>query len=118
MKKYFSMRTSLLLFSLSGLALTLGGCTSSNGIKPEPTPSVSIQPSTQAISHPQPEAAPVTPVKKEQVDLSQKSQSFIDGKNDGCATAKGRYTKDSARYNSNSQYNEGWFYGRRSCQAH
>ena len=118
MKKYFSMRTSLVLFSLWGLAFTLGGCTSSSGIQPAPPPpSVSIQP-TPPVPKPQPEAVAATPVKKEQVDLSQKSQSFIDGKKDGCATAKGRYTKDSARYNGDSEYNEGWFYGRRSCQAH
>ena len=108
MKKY------LLLLSLSGLVLIVSGCTSSQRLQPAAplAPSVSAVPAVQT-------PAPVKPsVKKETVDLSQKSQVFIDGKNDGCATAKGKYTKNSALYNANADYSEGWFYGRRSCQRH
>lgn len=107
MKKY------LLLLSLSGLSLIISGCTPST--TPQPTaPSVPTQNTIQT----QPEAIQATTVERETVDLSQKSPAFHSGMNDGCATAKGKYSKDSARYNSDTQYNEGWFYGRRSCQPH
>ena len=112
MKKY------LLLLSLSGLALMVSGCTSSQTALPAPVP-LSSAPSYPEGSLKVAVKAPVnTAIKEETVDLSQKSQVFIDGKNDGCATAKGKYTKNSALYNANADYSEGWFYGRRSCQRH
>jgi len=78
--------------SLIGALFLLLGCTPKN-----PTPMDLAQ----------------TPVQK--VDLSNKSQAFKDGFNDGCETAKGNYTKDSSRFKSDPEYNEGWFAGRSSC---
>ena len=49
-------------------------------------------------------------------ELSQKSPSFRDGYNDGCTTAHGEYTKNSDRFNSDSEYHDGWFAGRSACQ--
>ena len=43
------------------------------------------------------------------------SPSFKQGSYDGCATAKGEYTKKSETFRSNADYQNGWFYGRRNC---
>ncbi len=51
-----------------------------------------------------------------QVDLSQKSPSFREGYEAGCQTAGGDYNKSSERFNSDSEYHEGWFAGRSACQ--
>jgi len=40
---------------------------------------------------------------------------FRVGMEDGCATAKGEYSKNSERFRTNRDYHEGWFYGRRKC---
>jgi hypothetical protein len=66
-----------------------------------------------APKNPTPMDLASTPVPK--VDLTNKSQDFKDGYRDGCQTAQGNYTKDSSRFKSNPEYNEGWFAGRSSC---
>ena len=43
------------------------------------------------------------------------SPSFKQGNKDGCATAKGSYTKNSKSFKGNADYQDGWFYGRRHC---
>jgi len=43
------------------------------------------------------------------------TSSFKQGSQDGCATSKGTYTKNSNSFNNNKDYNDGWFYGRRKC---
>ena len=98
------------ILALSALTLILSACTSA----PEPRPG-----QTTSIDVPQ-EERPDTKVavQEEHVDLSQKSQSFHSGMNDGCATAKGKYTKDAEHFKQEADYGEGWFYGRRKCQAH
>ena len=106
MKKY------LILLSLSGLSLVISGC----GSAPQPAPQVSTPPAPQVNSSPI--AVQSEPVQTETVDLSQKSQMFHSGMNDGCTTAKGKYSKDSTSYNDGSEYKDGWFYGRRKCQPH
>ena len=105
MKKY------LVLLSLSGLSLIISGCGSTPQVAVPSQPIVVQTP--VAVQTPQPEA-----VKTETVDLTQKSQMFHSGMNDGCATAKGKYSKNSASYNDGSEYKDGWFYGRRKCQPH
>jgi len=40
---------------------------------------------------------------------------FTSGMQDGCATAKGEYSKNSERFRTNRDYHEGWFYGRKKC---
>ena len=40
---------------------------------------------------------------------------FKAGMNDGCATANGTYTKNSELFRNNNEYQEGWFYGRKTC---
>jgi len=50
------------------------------------------------------------------MDTHGKSAEFIRGAEDGCATANGDYTKDHEAFNTNVQYHEGWFAGRRYCQ--
>ena len=40
---------------------------------------------------------------------------FQAGYTAGCATAKGNYTKDSERFNTERDYHEGWFEGRKRC---
>ncbi len=49
--------------------------------------------------------------------LSQKSPAYQEGYKAGCKTAQGEYTKSSERFNNDSEYHEGWFAGRSSCQA-
>jgi len=44
-----------------------------------------------------------------------KTPSFIIGQHDGCKTAQGEYTKDSERFQNDTEYHEGWFEGRRQC---
>lgn len=41
--------------------------------------------------------------------------SFAEGKKDGCATATGNYTKNSDAFNTDTDYKNGWFYGRKNC---
>jgi hypothetical protein len=43
------------------------------------------------------------------------SPSFNQGKKDGCATATGDYMKNSEMFKENSDYQNGWFYGRKHC---
>ena len=43
------------------------------------------------------------------------SPSFNQGNKDGCATASGEYTKNSNAFKRNSDYQNGWFYGRKNC---
>lgn len=43
------------------------------------------------------------------------SPSFKQGNHDGCATAKGEYTKNSSAFKGNSDYQDGWYYGRKHC---
>jgi outer membrane lipoprotein-sorting protein len=44
-----------------------------------------------------------------------KSESFMQGQNDGCTTATGEYTKNSELFNNQSDYAQGWFTGRKNC---
>jgi len=41
--------------------------------------------------------------------------SFKQGNVDGCTTAKGNYTKNSEMFRGNTDYQDGWFYGRKNC---
>ena len=41
--------------------------------------------------------------------------SFKKGKLDGCSTATGEYTKDSDAFKGDTDYKNGWFYGRKNC---
>ena len=43
------------------------------------------------------------------------SPSFKQGNKDGCATATGEYTKNSASFKGNADYQDGWYYGRKHC---
>jgi len=43
------------------------------------------------------------------------SPSFKQGKQDGCTTATGDYTKDSDTFKIDTDYKNGWFYGRKNC---
>ena len=49
------------------------------------------------------------------VDMAKQSPSFQNGATAGCETAKGAYTKDHDAFNSDMEYQEGWFYGRKKC---
>jgi len=44
-----------------------------------------------------------------------KSESFMLGHKDGCATATGEYTKNSDAFRTDKAYYEGWFDGRKNC---
>ena len=41
--------------------------------------------------------------------------SFKQGKQDGCTTATGDYTKDGDAFKIDTDYKNGWFYGRKNC---
>ncbi len=43
------------------------------------------------------------------------SPSFKSGSQDGCATANGTYTKNSASFNNDKEYQNGWYAGRKNC---
>lgn len=43
------------------------------------------------------------------------SPSFNAGSQDGCATATGNYSKNSTAFNNDTEYHNGWFYGRKKC---
>ena len=47
--------------------------------------------------------------------VNAQTPSFKAGSQDGCATANGAYTKNSASFNSDKDYQNGWFYGRKKC---
>ena len=100
------------IIAVSALTLILSACTP----QPEAPSHVEIVPnqSPQVEEH-----TPTTVTQNEEhIDLSQKSQTFHSGMNAGCSTAKGKYSKDSTRFSGEADYKEGWFYGRRKCQAH
>jgi len=50
------------------------------------------------------------------MNLNNKSKSYVKGANDGCSTAEGHYVKNHSAFNNNSDYNEGWWAGRRNCE--
>ena len=99
----------LTLVYLATATLFFTACTSTSA--PKPTPVEVVKPKVVT------EAKPVAQ-NEESIDLSQKSGTFHSGMNDGCSTAKGKYSKDSARFSGEADYKEGWFYGRRKCQTH
>jgi major membrane immunogen (membrane-anchored lipoprotein) len=47
--------------------------------------------------------------------VNAQTPSFKAGSQDGCATASGAYTKNSASFNNDKDYQNGWFYGRKKC---
>jgi len=49
------------------------------------------------------------------ITLQRQTPSFRNGTKDGCATAHGKYTKNHKAFKNNSEYKNGWFYGRRRC---
>ena len=55
------------------------------------------------------------PVPKAKPDYSNRSASFQSGAADGCKTASGVYTKSSHTFNSDKEYHDGWFAGRKNC---
>lgn len=44
-----------------------------------------------------------------------KSLMYTQGETDGCTTAQGSYTKNSENFRNNTDYQEGWFSGRKNC---
>ena len=51
------------------------------------------------------------------VNMNNKSLSFQNGAKAGCATANGEYTKNHEAFNSDMEYQNGWFYGRQKCNS-
>ena len=51
------------------------------------------------------------------VNIENKSPSFQNGAKAGCATANGEYTKNHEAFNSDMDYQNGWFYGRQKCNS-
>jgi outer membrane biogenesis lipoprotein LolB len=47
--------------------------------------------------------------------VNAQTPSFKAGSQDGCATASGAYTKNSASFSNDKDYQNGWFYGRKKC---
>ena len=47
--------------------------------------------------------------------MNAQTPSFKTGSQDGCATANGAYTKNSASFNNDKDYQDGWFHGRKKC---
>ncbi|NOR55479.1 MAG: hypothetical protein GQ531_04670 [Sulfurovum sp.] len=41
--------------------------------------------------------------------------NFKAGQADGCNTAQGAYTKNSESFQTDKEYQDGWFYGRKHC---
>ncbi|HIP17925.1 MAG TPA: hypothetical protein EYG78_01140 [Sulfurovum sp.] len=99
------MYSSINMISLAILSLFFSACTSSTVPTPKPLP-VQVQPTE--IKN--------VPSRNDKIDITQKSPLFHAAVTDGCATAKGKYTKDSTLFNSDIDYKDGWFYGRRKCQ--
>jgi hypothetical protein len=56
------------------------------------------------------------PAPRKPMDTHGKSRFYVKGAEDGCATANGDYTKNHEAFNTNIEYHEGWFAGRRYCQ--
>lgn len=102
----------LTLTAMATATLFFTACTSSTVPVPAPPPVSQAEIAKKPVP-----SKPVVP-KEASLDLSQKSESFHSGMNDGCSTAKGKYKKSSASFSSDADYKEGWFYGRRKCQAH
>ncbi len=84
--------TTIKIILFMGLILLLTACGSSRKRSPQPQP---YRP----------------------LDLRGQSESFISGANDGCETAHEKYKKDHEAFNNDFEYNEGWWAGRRNCEA-
>lgn len=50
------------------------------------------------------------------LDLTGKTEEYRRGAGDGCDTAVSKYTKDHDAFNTNIEYYNGWFAGRRNCE--
>ena len=114
------MYRSINIISLAILSLFFSACTSSTVPTPKPLPG-QVQPTEikNVPSRPgqvQPTEIKNVPSRNDKIDITQKSPLFHAAITDGCATAKGKYTKDSTLFNSDIDYKDGWFYGRRKCQ--
>ncbi len=55
---------------------------------------------------------------RKSMNVSGKSPIYVKGAEDGCTTANGDYTKDHHAFNTNYDYHEGWFAGRKYCEVH
>jgi len=53
-------------------------------------------------------------IKTQKVDVF--SDTYRLGLKEGCKTAKGYYSKDYYKYNSNTVYKQGWYEGMRQCR--
>jgi len=58
------------------------------------------------------------PKRNRLINISGKSESYNNGASDGCRTAISYYTKDHKAFNSNMEYNKGWWAGRRNCEGY
>lgn len=47
--------------------------------------------------------------------VPERSPNFKLGEKDGCVTATGNYTKNSESFKTDTDYKNGWFYGRKNC---
>ncbi len=60
---------------------------------------------------------PGVPEPYKPLDLTNRTEGFTAGAHDGCETANGDYRKDHDAFNTDIEYHEGWFAGRRNCQG-
>lgn len=56
-----------------------------------------------------------TNIPEKSISIDNQTPDFQNGAKDGCQTAKGEYVKDHESFVNNSQYQNGWFYGRKKC---
>ncbi|SFZ98687.1 hypothetical protein MNB_SV-5-350 [hydrothermal vent metagenome] len=108
----------IVMTTATTLMIFLSGCATTSVPVPAPTPEPEPVVTTPAADVNTSVGALSNKYYNQNIDVSQKGPTFHTGMNDGCSTAKGKYMKSSDLYNNDSEYKEGWFYGRRKCQAH
>ena len=107
---------SFKIIFISLTTLFFSACSSLSPTAPPLPPQVTQE--TVQVPVPSSVETPKTQSLNNQIDISQKGPLFHSAIKDGCATAKGKYTKNATLYTQDTDYKEGWFYGRRQCQPH
>lgn len=102
MKQYFTWRHTVMGMTILLMAT---GCTTTAPMLEEPQ----TVPSHNVYNQPVIQETPIQ---------NSDSVLFKQGHRDGCTTAHGKYTKDRTLFNTEQDYNDGWFAGRQKCQKH
>jgi hypothetical protein len=108
-----------------GMADPAPSAPSSPPVVASPAPAANA-PAASAPTNPSPVTPATAPPKPQSQQVNENSASYVDGYEDGCASANLRYARqahvkpnrDPKLYDSDNDYHEGWDHGYRRCEDH